>query len=382
MDGLTLIGVSHRRGGAGALEDWQATFDVAALEALELGPFVLLTTCNRWEVTLARPDAHGLDALRGRLTPAGQIRPYAFGGDAALEHLTRVAASLEALNPGEDQIMRQVREAYREAKRRGGLDGLLAYAFETALRIAKRVRREIPLAPFDTSLFSLARPDLEALLQPGDRAVVIGAGAIGALAARSLAELPGVRLTVVNRDGERARRLADGLAADAQTLNAFRQAPGRVRAIVCATPVAQLLDASLLARTEGLELIVDLGIPRNVAPTVAADLGLRHLDVDALRSAGERRRAGLVAHLARAEQIVAEELLLAEENWTERQLGPSILRLHGLLEREVGASLPPEEAQRLARRIAHLPIKGLRAVAREHGLAAARTFLLETGLLE
>lgn len=383
MERLALIGVSHRRGGAGALEAWQAAFgaDAAAAAACGLPRAVPLVTCNRWDLVLELPEGVPVEEARRRLTPPGAAgRPYAYVGDAALEQLTRIAASLDSLNPGEDQIMKQVREAYRAARERGEAGPLLHYAFETALRIAKAVRREIALAPLNTSLFSLARPELEALLRPGDAVAVLGAGEMGALAATALAELDGVRLLVANRSPERARRVARRLGGEARGLADFLAAPEPVRALVCATPVAGLLDAAALARLAGLELIVDLGVPRNVDRPAARAAGVRVLDVDALQAAGAQRREALGERLAQAERLVQRELDAALEAWTERQLGPSIRRLIAMYRDTLGSALPEAEATRLARKVAHVPILGLRAVAREHGLEAARTFLAETGL--
>jgi glutamyl-tRNA reductase len=386
VERLALIGVSHRRGGAGALEVWQAAFGERAnqnLTALGLREFVPIVTCNRWDVVVALPDGLTPDEARARLTPAGvERRPYAYLGEAALEQLTRIAASLDSLNPGEDQIMRQVREAYAAAQACGTTGPATSFAFDSALRIAKRVRRDVSLAPMHTSLFSLARPELEAALRPGDEVAVVGAGEMGTLAAKSIAALPDVRLLVVNRSEDRARQLARHLGGDHQPLEEFLARPRPVAAVVGATPVAQILGRATLERIPGLRLAVDLGIPRNVDHQAAAALGLRVLDVDSLQLAGTRRREELGERLAEAERIVRAELEAAVDEWSERQLGPSISRLRAWYLETIGDALPAEEARRLAHKFAHVPVKGLRAVAREHGLEAARTFLSETGLME
>lgn len=383
MERLALIGVSHRRGGASALEAYQEAFAADGgerLRALGLREFVPIVTCNRWDLAVVVPDGLELPSLRRRLTLDERQRPYAFVGDGALEQLTRIAASLDSLNPGEDQIMRQVRAAYAEARAAGATGPTTAFAFETALRAAKRVRREVALAPVHTSLFSLARPELEPLLGPGTRAAVLGAGEMGSLAARSLAELEGVELVVVNRTAERAEAVAAPLNARAMSLGAFLADPPDLHTLVAATPVRHLADAVLLGRLPSLRLAVDLGIPRNVDPGAAQRRGIRVLDVDGLQEAGRARRAELRGKLAEAERIVRDELDEAVQAWTERQLGPSIRRLRELYLETIGDALPPEDARRLAHKFAHVPIKGLRAVAREHGLDAARTFLLEAGL--
>lgn len=385
MDDLTLIGVSHRRGGADALETY--ALDHAArplperLAALGVASWVELRTCNRVDVVLTRPPGVDVDRLRAALAPErARRRPYAFVGEAALEQLARVASSLDSLNPGEDQVMRQVRDAAQAARDAGRIDATLSFAMDAALRVAKRVRRDVPLAPRDASLFSLARADVEAALADGGRAVVVGAGEMGRLAARALASLPNVAVTVVNRDPARAEALAAELGGAARALADVVGRGLDAEVLVGATAGGRLIDAGWLAGAPSLRLAVDLGIPRTVDPVAAREHGMRVLDVDALQRAGEARRAALEHHLAHAEALVRAGVDEAMGAWTERSLAPSIRALQGWFEATLADALPADEARRLARRVAHVPVKGLRAVAREHGLDAARTFLAETGL--
>lgn len=385
VDSLILIGVSHRRGGAEALETYALDHVdrplPARLEALGVGAWFELRTCNRVDVVLVRPDGLDVDRLRAAIAPPRLARrPYAFVGEAALEQLARVASSLDAMNPGEDQVMRQVRDAAQAARGAGRVDATLSFAVDAALRVAKRVRREVPLAPRDASLFSLARADVEAALAGGGRAVVVGAGEMGRLAARSLVSISGVDLVIVNRDLERARRVAGDLGGTAVALADVAGRGLDATVLVGATTGGRLVDDAWLAGAPSLRLAVDLGLPRTIDGEAARARGVRVLDVDALRSAGERRRHALEEHLAAAEAVLRAGVDEAMGAWTERSLAPSIRALHAWIEATLGDVLPAGEAHRLARRVAHVPVKGLRAVAREHGLAAARTFLAETGL--
>lgn len=388
VERLALIGVSHRRGGAAALEAWQNTYGPAQDAPAETGfaEWVPIITCNRCDIVVALP--RGMDVLEARQAlarGAPEFRPYAYTGDGALEQLTRIATSLDSLNPGEDQIIAQVRAAFSSAQRAGSTGPTTNFAFQTALKIAKKVRREVALAPLNTSLFSLARPELERLLPEGSTVAVLGAGEMGALAAKTLASQRGVNVIVVNRSVERARQLAKHLGAKSSSLEAFLAAPPSVDALVCATPVRNLIDRTLVQRLPKLKLIVDLGIPRNVESDVAVLPGLRVLDVDTLQDAGKLRRETLSGRLAEAEALLQQELELALENWAERQLAPAIQALRQRYLETVHLTMPsasPEEAQRLAHRFAHVPIQGLRAVARAHGFEVAETFLNEAGLLQ
>jgi len=203
---------------------------------------------------------------------------------------------------------------------------------------------------------------------------------MGALAARSVRDM-GFRVLIANRTVERADALAEQLGVASRSLADVRAAPPQVDALVCATPVRGLVDAELLRRT-GARICVDLGVPRNVDPSGARSTGIRLLDVDGLQEAGAARRAELRDKLAIAERLVLDELDDATDEWNEKQLGPSIRRLRERTLETLEASLPQEQARRLVGRLVHDPIKGLRALAREHGVDVARTYLGETGLDE
>jgi glutamyl-tRNA reductase len=144
--------------------------------------------------------------------------------------------------------------------------------------------------------------------------------------------------------------------------------------------VQHWLTQALAERWPSLKLIIDLGLPRNVAPEVQTMV--RVLDVDTLQRLGQERRKDLQEKLSAAERLIQVELELALAAWTEKQLGPSIKKLRDWYLETIGDSLSHEDAARLAHKFAHVPIKGLRAVAREYGLEAARLFLLEAGLDE
>ncbi len=382
MERLALVGVSHRRGGADALTDWHERYsDPDALAAAGLPRAVVLATCNRWEAVVHLPEGVGPDEARRRLARgAPGARPTVWLGDGALERIVRIAAGLDSVNPGEDQIMRQVRQAYLAAREAGRTDATLAFAFERGLRAAKRIRREVALAPVRTSLFALARPELERALPAGSEVLVLGAGEMGELAARSVRDV-GMRVVIANRTEARAREVAERLGVRWSALDAIMDDPPAVRAIVCATPVRGLVGRELLARS-GATHVVDLGVPRNVDPEAARAVGTRLLDVDALRSAGQARREELRDALAHAERLVLEELDAALDEWNERRLGPAIRALRDRTFATLSETLPEEQARRLVGRLVHDRIKGLRALAREHGVEVARTYLSETGLSE
>ncbi|MBF6594031.1 MAG: glutamyl-tRNA reductase [Thermaceae bacterium] len=383
MERLALIGVSQRRGGTEALETWTAWAQNYLRGGHSQFPEIVpITTCNRCDLVVALPDDLSVEEARKALAPEG-ARGYAYTDEAALEQLCRVAASLDSLNPGEDQIMNQVRQAFEEARQTGTVGPTTGFAFQTALRIAKRVRREVALAPANASLFSLARPEFEQQLPARAAVAVVGIGEMGSVAARNLAARKDTQLLLVNRSLEKAQVLAEELGAQAMSLEAFLNQSPQVQGLVTATPVEHLLESSFLKRQLELRVIADLGLPRNVRPSAVPEAVVL-IDLKRMQSLGEIRREQLRGNLAQAERLVQEEVEVALGEWAERQMGPAIAHLRERyresLEEALGELLEPSEVNRLANRFAHLPVKGLRGLARRHGLGVAQAFLEEAGL--
>lgn len=380
MKRLALLGVSQRRHGPSRLADWhERHLNLDLADAYGLTHHVNLATCNRWEVITSVPDGVDVRDLRDALKGNDDKPPYTFVGEAAVERLMRIASGLDSLNPGEDQIMQQVRHAYLAARDAGRINHELSFAFERSMQAAKQIRRTVALAPVNTSLFSLARPHLEAQhAQGANAALVIGAGEMGQLAARSLTST-GYQVDLANRGEGRGRDVANELNTHFLPLESVLKNPSAYDVIVTATPAKDLLPRSTIEQS-GAQIIVDLGMPRNVNPDAAR--GVELIDAEQLEKMGRTRRASIEAELGRAEQLLLAELDDAMNEWNERQLGPSIVKLKERMRSTLEERIGREDADRLVGRLVHDPIKGLRAIAREHGVDVAQTYLQETGIHE
>ena len=317
--------------------------------------------------------------------PEGLPRGYAYGGIAALEQLIRLSASLDSLNPGEDQVLAQVRGSYELAKEAGTTGPLTDFALQNALRAAKRVRREVVLAPVRTSLFSLARPSFEAMLPKRARIALLGAGQMGELVARSMRARPETEFWIINRGLEKAQRLARLVGGHSLGLQTFLEGGPRVDGLVTVISAERLVGGAFFERQPDLRVVVDLGMPRNVDPVAAQQAGVRLIGSEELRKLGEVRRSRLEHALRQAEVLVQEITAETEVEWNERRLAPyySGLRLayQAKLAESLTGVLSEDELSRLANRVAHISLSGVRGLARRQGVEAAMVFLDEAGLL-
>jgi glutamyl-tRNA reductase len=285
-------------------------------------PGVALATCHRLELYLegvpvvAAPEAFRSWAGGGQETQ-GQIEGLGLRlGEEAGRHLLRVTSGLESAVLGEDQILQQVRQAYRVSceESRTGPGPVLHRLFHAAFRAGRRVRGETALATGSRSLAGAAVAALHRSLGGirGKSVLVLGAGEMGAVAARQLQER-GAEVLLCNRSPARAAALAARLRLATRPWEWRAALLSQVDGLICATGAAEpvvlrpWLERASCGRSAPL-VVVDLGVPRNVETLSAQPEGLQLIDMTDLARRMEQDRERQASAVAEAESIVEQEL--------------------------------------------------------------------------
>ena len=415
MHRIGVVGISWRHGRADVLGAFTIPREerqdrVPKLSAMTgLHELVYLATCNRVEVAFAIAGATPIAACRRQLFAALAGREPRAGeaehtlriwqGEGAVEHLFLMTAGLDSARIGESEIAGQVREAVDQSRTLGLLGPRLDTVFAAAMKIAKRVRPVTEGRIGKVSLAEIAlRHVIERIERTPGRVALVGVSPMTGQCAHALAAR-GVKVIVVNRTLERAQALATDVGGESRSLDAFRAAPDGVEAVVVATgardPVLSRADLErIAARSPSGEspLVVDLGVPANVAPedAVAADVPRVGMDEISEEAAADRGR--ILMEFAEARAIVDEALTDLRRHAAERLIGPMIAQMRQryrntalegverLFERDL-AGLGEKErdtirrwAETLARRFAHVPSVGLRDLVFQAGPSAVETF--------
>jgi glutamyl-tRNA reductase len=301
---LLVVGVSHHTAPVELLERLSIPTDDtgSVLAALIAQPFVneavVLSTCNRVEVYAAVTAFHGGLAEIGAVlaeragldvaTLASHL--YVHYDDDAARHALRVAAGLDSMVVGEAQILGQLRDAYGQSAEHDAAGRFLHELMQQALRVGKRVHAETGIDHAGQSVVSAAL-DLAPGGIAGRSALVIGAGSMGGLALATLSRAGAGPLLVTNRGADRAQRLATLHGATAVDFAALADTVRSVDVVVCATaspePVLtdSLVRAAMADRHRADLVLLDLAVPRDVAPEVAAVPGVVLIDLARLAAA-------------------------------------------------------------------------------------------------
>ena len=315
------VSVSHGSASVDDIETAAASSQRHAVRSLLTSPGVeeafVLQTCNRVEAYVVAPETdtgrRALESITERVPDDVVVER---DHERSLRHLLRVAAGLESIVLGEDQILGQVRDAYEDARAVGGIGPMLEDGVTKAIHVGERARTETSINEGVVSLASAAVRLVEAETNlEGETALVVGAGEMGRLAAKALARRVD-HVIVANRTVPHAEHVADTIETEASAvaLDAIDAAVDEAGVVVSATGSPDpLFDAGAFADA-GETYVVDLGQPRDVPADATASETVSYHDLDDLESVTDETRARRERAAAEVERLVDAEFdhLLAQ----------------------------------------------------------------------
>lgn len=325
-----------------------------------------LSTCNRTEIYVETTAGCDPAPMLGQaLRDIGSNSDVFFGESArifsdieAIGHLFRVSAGLESMMLGEPQISSQLRDAYRRARQFHEPGPGLLRAFQGSFRAGKRVRTETRINRGAVSVafaaVELARKFFSSLnLQ---RAVLVGTGETGSLAAKHFLKHEIGHLTVINRTPGRASELASTLRAGHDD-----SLPNKVIARPWDELQEALVDADVVLSTTGATepvitavmvqkaadqrqgkplFMLDIAVPRDIHPDVAEIGNVFVFGLEDLQEIIQMNLAAREKQVPHAHKIIDEELVEFQRWLNDVDLRPTVAEfkayLEGLKDKQVG----------------------------------------------
>jgi glutamyl-tRNA reductase len=270
-----------------------------AAERPDVEGVVLLATCNRFEAYLdvTGDGSSAEEALVRAAAITAGVAPDAVAaaitartGSEVAGHLFAVSSGLESLVVGEAEIAGQVSRALEAARGAGSTTSDLERLFQRASRTSSSVQNRTRVGLAGRSIVRLALDLAESRLDDWSDVAVLLIGT-GTYAGATLAALRdrGVTEVGVYSPSGRAERFA---RREGVTAVATADLPGRLATadvvLACSIATTPILDAARLRRARaaagaaGRQLIIDLGLPRNIDPDVVDVPGVALLDLETI----------------------------------------------------------------------------------------------------
>jgi glutamyl-tRNA reductase len=360
---LAVIGLSHRTAPVEIRERLSITEQTMedSLQRLRSDDQVLeasiLSTCNRLEIyTLLRHPDQGVSAVGSFLSQVSglaleDLTPhlFTFHHGEAVDHLLRVSAGLDSLVLGEGQILSQVKKMVRLGQEHRSLGPILSRLLNQAVSTGKRVRTETNLGTGAVSISSAAvelaqlkigqaRGVDELVPLDQEQVAVVGAGRMARLLLQHL-QAKGCRGAVLlNRTVPRAEALAadfPALPVQCRPLEDLDHCLSTCSLVFTSTgaeePIITAARLAALNRRSSL-MLIDIGVPRNIASDAADLPGVDTYDVDDLQEVVARNQEARREMAAEAEGLLREEARLFLEWWDGLEAVPLVNRLRRQLE--------------------------------------------------
>lgn len=351
MVNIYLTGLNYKKAPMEALEkfsfDEQECLDfLIKTKSIEpLDEIVLLSTCNRTELycITSQEKAHFNGRLLSALTDyigidPSSVKDYFFhaSNSRAVDHLFRVAAGLDSMVLGEDQILSQLKKAYRRAIEAKTVNGFFHKLFHYAFRVGKRSRHETRIGSGAASVGSVAVNLVQKNFSNinDKKVLLIGAGDIAQVLLSNLKKIGLSDITILNRTISKAQKLAKDFNANVLPFEDLSEALLNSNIIITSTSSKQEILSSdkvkrvMAERKNRPLLIVDIAVPHDVEHSVKSIKNVSLYNIYDLQEIAGRNIHSREKEILNVEKIITEELEEYEKWYSKQFVVPTIKDLN------------------------------------------------------
>ena len=288
-------------------------------QKFDIRDYIEINTCNRFEYFIYTTYYDEGDGFLLNHENKNIIIQY---NDEAVLHLFRMTSGLESMIIGEDQILGQTKDARTKAIKEDHCGEKLDTVFTKAIHVGQVVRNKTKINQGSISIGSAA-VDLaeEHLGDLKDKCVlVIGAGKMGTLVAKALAEKNLRAIFVANRTYYKAVKLAEELDGEAILFDSLEDKLRNAELVISATgsPHAIINKERLMKvftdETPNKMVFIDIANPRDIEEDVK-ELGIDLFNIDDLRGIAEKNKKLRENEVIEAEKIIGEEFDLLKSSF-------------------------------------------------------------------
>jgi glutamyl-tRNA reductase len=343
LSNLHIIAFTHHSVGVNAIGDFFIPEDLrnerlsSLKQNMSLGELMFVSTCNRSEFIyvseepitddfLARFFSAAYPHWENEKITAAQKMASIFSGLKAVEHLFRVASSLDSMVVGEREIIAQVRKSYEFCHKEKLTGDLIRIAVKKTIETAKQIYTETAIARNPVSVVSLAYRKLKELnIKLDARFLIIGAGQTNTSMARFLKKHGYSNFSVFNRTLSHAQKLAGEIGGNALELNSLEGFKNGFDVIVTCTGSENIIITKEIYKTlingdKSKKVVIDLAVPADFDESISNDNDINLITVNNLRVVADENLKERQKELASCENIIQQKLQEFTDVYTERQI--------------------------------------------------------------
>jgi len=320
IQNFSVVGISYKKAALGIREKFSLNTDQqnqiyteAKLNNVE--GLCIISTCNRTEI-FSYGKSHEFVVYLFLKFSHGCMEDfdtcgYVHRGNEAIKHLFRVAAGLDSQILGDSQIISQVRQSFAYAEGLGMLNGFMTRLLNNVNQATKKIKTETKLSSGSASVAFTAVQYILRHVEKSDVDILLfGAGKIGSVTCLNLLKhVAGLSLTVINRNKEKSRKLAEKFNVQYKEIAELGASVALADVVIVATGAeTPTLRKEHFSGNEKETLILDLSVPRNADPALSELHGVDVVGVDELSVENEEVLALRRSAIPDAELLIYDQI--------------------------------------------------------------------------
>lgn len=358
---------------------------------------VILSTCNRVEFYGFSENPGVCEEACARVFEKTHnlkseiFSPYFYRheGKDAMRHLFCVAAGLDSLVIGENEILGQLRDAFKKANELEAVHSVLYRLMEKALKVGKDVRTQTKLNEGAVSIPSVAVELAEKIFGKlhGEKIMIIGTGEMSGLTLKNLRSAGAEPTFIASRNPARGHALAAEFEAEWIALEDWPEKLPQTDIVISSTassyPIIRFehVRKAMASRKHKPLFMIDIAVPRDIEPEVNTLDDVYVYNVDDLKGVAASNLKFRQREIQAAETLV-EKAVLDYQGWLERLKSRPVIEsfedfIGGIIEKELeplwrDRRISEEEKKQIAGRIRaklmHPPLEKIKEASQNGGV--------------
>ena len=286
---------------------------------------IIINTCNRTELYAWSQNAEILKDLLCKHSEGNKILfdqiGYCLKDEKAYNHLFRVGTGLESQILGDFEIIGQIKQGFFRSKKMGLAQGYLERLTNAVIQASKRIKNETKISSGATSVaFASVQYILNNVENTSKKNILLfGTGKIGANTCENLVKhSQNDHITLINRTQSRAEKIAGKFPVIVKPYGELSSSIRNSDVLIVATGAQNPTITPDLIHTTKPLVILDLSIPRNVAPEVNEIDNIKVVHLDELSQITDATFEKRKKYIPKAEAII-EELKVEFLTWLKHR---------------------------------------------------------------
>lgn len=315
-DSFYVIGLSYKKADISIRSKFSISVDdqeklLEEVKILKFSGALIISTCNRTEIMGFAENPYQFISLlckysKGSIDEFAKVS-YIYKSNEAIEHFINIATGLDSQIIGDYEIVGQLKDSFQHAKRVGTVNYFIERLYNIALQASKEVKNKTSISTGTTTVsYAAIQYIKDNFTDPNNLNILVyGLGKIGASTAKSCTKYLGNNhISVINRTNKVANDMANEISVHAKQHKELDKEIVKSDVIIVATASSNPIISASLFKNNKKQLIIDLSIPRNVAPEVSSIKNKTLIDVDLLSQKTKNTIETRKKQIPIAEQII------------------------------------------------------------------------------